>query len=154
MSLLATSGRHHRKACIPYSGDFMRSDLGGGTGGVGVVTGVAVGGIGVAVAGIGVCVGGMGVAVGGTGVSVGGTPVSVGETTASVGAGEIVAEPGVTTCATRVKVGRAVRVAVAGGAARRLRNSSETKPATPTSTSVRAIKNGVLLPPPGEREPN
>src|SRR5512137_1969774 len=62
MSRLATSGRHHRKACIPYSGEFIRSGFGAGVGGQGVAGGVEVG---TAVAGASVAEGN---AVGGIGV--------------------------------------------------------------------------------------
>ena len=51
-SLQAVSGRHQRKACMPYSGEFIRGGLGGG---VGVGTGPPVGdGVGVSRESVGV----------------------------------------------------------------------------------------------------
>jgi len=118
MSRLATSGRHHKKACIPYSGEFIRNGLGGGTGGTEVATGVGVGSTNVAVGGKGVAVDSTKVAVSGKRVAVGGTGVSVGGIGVAVIKGRTGVELGEITCPEMVKVGRGVRVATGatGGA--------------------------------------
>jgi hypothetical protein len=136
---------------MPYSGEFMLRGLAGGTGGMGVASGVAVGGTGVAVAGTDVAVGAARVGVGGTGVSVGGANVCVGGIAVLVAVGGNSVGLAVLTCAMVVKVGRGVRVAAWGaGGTGLLRNSSQANPSAPIPTMATAIHRNVPPAPRGD----